>query len=349
MKELIKKNPLVSIIILNYNAGELLVNCVESIIKSEYSNIEIIVVDNNSTDESHIKCKNKFSKIKLIQNKKNFGYCEGNNIGIRSALGEFIVILNPDTIVENNWLISLINAYEENGEGLYQPKIMSLYEKNVIQSTGNFIQLFGFGYARDKGEINSQKRNKIEKIGFASGTCLFTNKIVLEKVGLLDTFIFLYLDDLDLGWRAIQVGIPSFFVPDSTVYHAESYILKWKSKKFYWLERNRKYCILTHYSKKTFYKMLPALIMVEILVFLFYLSKGFIFTKIKADLNIIKNWSHIKNKYNELESLKKIPDKEIIKEFTDEINVPKNVFTKSSKMIFDKIISSLSKKIRSRI
>jgi GT2 family glycosyltransferase len=349
MSKLKLEKPLVSIIILNYNAGELLVNCIKSIIASDYSNIEIIIVDNNSTDQSHLKCKEKFKKIILIANKENFGYCEGNNIGIRKASGEFIIILNPDTIVEKQWINFLIKAYEENGKGLYQPKILSLNEKNVIQSTGNYIQLFGFGYARDKGEENSSKRKNLEKIGFASGTCLFTSKLVFDEIGLLDSFIFLYLDDLDLGWRAKQVGISSFFVPDSVVYHAESYILKWSSKKFYWLERNRKYCILTHFSKKTQNKMIPSLIIVEVLVFFFYLSKGFIFEKIKADMDIFKNRALIKKRYNYLESKKIIKDNEIIKEFTDEIFVPKTVFKKSLRIIFDKIIAKLSKSIRKKI
>ena len=112
MTQFSSENPLVSIIILNYNAGKLLMNCVQSIIKSNYSNFEIILVDNNSTDNSHIECKNENEKIKLIENDENFGYCEGNNIGIRQASGKFIVILNPDTIVDVDWLKFLIQAYE---------------------------------------------------------------------------------------------------------------------------------------------------------------------------------------------------------------------------------------------
>jgi len=191
------KKPLVSIIILNYNAGELLMNCVESVFQTEYSNFEVIVVDNISSDNSHKKCKEKFEKIQLIENSKNFGYCEGNNIGIRKAKGEFIVILNPDTIVESNWLDEFFVAHSKYGDGLYQPKILSLYEKEVLQSTGNMIHLFGFGFARDKGVKDKNQFKEIEKIGYASGTCLFTSSKVLDKIGLLDPFLFLYHDDLD--------------------------------------------------------------------------------------------------------------------------------------------------------
>ena len=77
--------PLVSIIILNYNAGQLILDCLESITKTNHDNLEVIVVDNASIDESHRKCKEKFENIRLIENEKNLGYCEGNNVGIQNA------------------------------------------------------------------------------------------------------------------------------------------------------------------------------------------------------------------------------------------------------------------------
>ena len=75
------------------------------------------------------------------------------------------------------------------------------------------------------------KKILLKKIGYASGTCLFTSKKVLKQVGLLDPFLFLYHDDLDLGWRAAQIGIGSYYVPNSVIYHVESYALKWNAKK----------------------------------------------------------------------------------------------------------------------
>jgi len=342
-------SPLVSIIILNYNAGNLLLNCVDSVFKSTYPNFEVLVVDNISTDNSHVICKEKFEKIHLIKNKENLGYCEGNNVGIRNADGEFIVILNPDTIVEPDWLNHLMSAYSKFGEGLYQPKFFSLNEKLVLQSTGNMLHIFGFGFARDKGKINDKKMESVEKINYASGTCLFTSKIVLDKIGLLDPFLFLYHDDLDLGWRAAQIGINSFYVPQSIIYHAESYSIKWSSKKFYWLERNRKYCLLTHYSKETYSKMRLSLFLIDVCVWLFYLSKGFLGAKIRAELNIFRNRKVIKIKYNQLEKMKIISDKELIKKFPDEIFVPKNVSEPIFNQLFNNILSTLSKKVKKKV
>lgn len=336
-------NPLINIIILNYNAGDLLLNCVESVFKTKYDNYEVIVVDNASKDNSYNRCKEKFEKIRLIENKENLGYCEGNNVGIRQAKGDFIVILNPDTIVEPTWLDELLSAYNKHGEGFYQPKILSLNEKQILQSTGNMLHLFGFGFARDKGVKDDNQYNKVEQIGYASGTCLFTSANVLKKTGLFDSFLFLYHDDLDLGWRGAQIGIKSYYVPSATIYHAESYNLKWSSKKFYWLERNRRYCLLTHYSKKTYHKMLLSLILVDVMVWLVYLSKGFIRSKIRAELDIIKNKEHINKKYRELENKKIISDIELIKFFPDAVFVPKTVSGDINSRIFNSILSMLSK------
>ena len=343
------KEPLVSIIVLNYNAGKLLHSCINSIKKSNYKNFEIIVVDNISSDNSQNECKKRFPEIKLIQNNKNFGYCEGNNIGIRNANGEFIIILNPDTIVESTWIDELFEAYQEFGDGLYQPKILSLNENNVIQSTGNMIHLFGFGFARDKGNKVVDKIEEIEKIGYASGTCLFTSREVVDKIGLLDEFLFLYHDDLDFGWRAAQIGINSYYVPKSKVFHVESYSLKWSSKKFYWLERNRKYCLQTHYSKDTYEKMRYSLMLVDFFVWMFYFSKGFLGVKIKAELDIRKNRKLIEKRHDELENKKTVSDIELIKRFPDEIFVPTNVSQQSMNIKFNSILTKLSKKMKEKI
>ena len=341
--------PLVSIIILNYNAGQILLDCFESVIKTNYDNFEIIIVDNASEDKSYRKCKEKFERTRIIENEKNLGYCEGNNIGIREAKGDYIVILNPDTIVESNCIEELISAYSKFGEGLYQPKILSLNEKQVLQSTGNMLHIFGFGFAKDKGRKDGEGDEEIKKIGYASGTCLFTSRNVLDKVGLLDSFLFLYHDDLDLGWRASQIGINSYYVPKSKIYHVESYSLKWSAKKFYWLERNRKYCLLTHYSKSTYAKMYSSLCLVDLFVWFFYISKGFLGAKIKAELDIRRNRKFIETKYQELEKKKIVPDEKLIQEFPDEIFVPTNVSDNFMNGSFNSVLSKLSKKVKKKI
>ena len=338
-----QKESLVSIIVLNYNAGELLLNCINSLKKSTYTNLEIIVVDNISSDGSQKKCKEKFPEIKLIQNNENLGYCEGNNIGIREAKGEFIVILNPDAIVDSNWLDELILGYETFGDGIYQPKFLTIDNTKIIQSTGNMIQLFGFGYSRNKGDFDDGQSNKPEIINYASGTCLFTTKKIFQKLELFDAFLFAYHDDLDLCWRASLQGINSYYIPKSIVYHPiEGFSFKWSNFKFYLLERNRQYCLLTHYSRKTFFKILPSLIIIDLAVSIFYLKNGIFIQKCKATLNIIKNLGKINRRYKEIQDQRKISDKDIIESFKDEIILPKGVDLED-KFPFNKALQILSR------
>ena len=335
--------PLVSIIILNYNAGNLLLDCVNSIQKTNYENYEIIIVDNNSKDNSHLECAKKFPNICLIENKENFGYCEGNNIGIRKAKGDYVIILNPDTLVDPNWITELILAYEKYGDGLYQPKFLTTTDHNIIMSTGNMINLFGFGFSRSKGDFDQGKFNEHEIIGYASGTCLFSKLKTFKKLNLFDPFLFAYHDDLDLCWRGALIDIPSHYAPKSIVYHPpEGFSFKWSNFKFYLLERNRQYCLLTHYSRGTFFKLLPSLFLVDFFVSIFYLKKGMYSAKIKANFNIIKNWKHINQKYNELQKFRTVADKSIIKSFNDEVDVPKVISTNFYDELFNNFIKNLS-------
>lgn len=340
----IPNNPLVSIVILNYNAGDLLLNCISSIIKSNYKNFEIILVDNLSHDNSHKKCVEYFPEIKLVENKKNLGYCEGNNVGIRICKGELIVILNPDTIVVENWLSELISAYKKYGDGFYQPKFLSMENHSILLSTGQMIQIFGFGFSRSKGDIDIKQHEKIEKIDYASGTCLLTSMNTMKKIGMFQSFLFAFHDDLELCWRGRIQGISSYYVPKSIVYHPrEGYSFKWNSLKFKLMERNRKFCLLTLYDRKTLLKMIPALFLVDMAVSIFYLSKGIIFMKISADFEILKNIKLI-NKIYEQNKLKKIiPDKVLIQQFKSDISVPKWVVDSRVNNIFSKFLTILGK------
>ncbi len=335
---------LVSIIILNYNAGDLLIDCVSSILKSHHKKFEIILVDNISKDNSHKKCKEKFPSINLIENSENLGYCEGNNIGLREAHGKFIAILNPDTIVDPYWLDELLKAYQTNGEGLYQPKFLATTDHSMLLSTGNMIQIFGFGYSRSKGDKDEQLFEKFEQIDYASGTCLFTSNSLIQKIGLFDPFLFAFHDDLELCWRGAIMKINSFYVPKSIVYHPkEGYSFKWNPIKFKLMERNRKYCLLTLYDRSTVMKMLPALLIIDMAVFLFYITRGIGKMKILADLEILRNLKTINRKYAHNQKIKQVSDSELIKQFKNEILVPTWIINQKRNNFFNRFLTSITK------
>ena len=335
---------LVSIVILNYNAGDLLLDCISSIFKSNYKNFEIILVDNVSKDQSHKKCKEKFPNITLIENSENLGYCEGNNVGLQKVNGNFVVILNPDTLVDPYWLDELLKAYKKNGDGLYQPKFLATTDHSMLLSTGQMIQIFGFGYSRSKGDTDNQCFEKLEQIDYASGTCLFTSTLLLKKIGFFDSFLFAFHDDLELSWRAAIMKISSFYVPKSIVYHPrEGYSFKWNPIKFKLMERNRKYCLLTLYDRSTVIKMLPALLIIDIAVFLFYITRGIGKMKILADWEILKNSKTINRKYAQNQKIKQVPDSELIKQFKNELLVPTWIINEKKNNFFNGFLTLITK------
>lgn len=340
---------IISIIIVNYNSGDLIEKCISSILKTKDENFEIIVVDNASVDGSNLKCKKKFPMVKFIQNKKNLGFSEGNNVGIRNAKGDFIVFLNPDTEVEPSWLKQFVKAYDKLGESILQPKILYIENRNIINTAGGSVNIFGIAWMRALGTKDVGQYDHDEQIGYASGACLFISRKTLEKIGFFDPYLFAYHDDLDISWKAAHLQIKSYYIPSSVVYHlgGSPSFKNLSQKKFYLLQRNRWYCLLTHYSRGTFYKILPSLVIIDMVSFLFYLLKDPKIAKIFLIVfkDLIKDRKLINKKYNELESRKSLSDKEILFNFLEmpKYRIPIN---RNKILYFDfmmKVLAKLSK------
>lgn len=337
----------VSIIILNFNGGNYLLNCLESVIKNTFSEIEIILIDNGSTDNSQNICKNKFPKINLIENKTNVGM-GGRNIGLEKAKGEYCVFLDSDTLVTEKWLENLIDSFKTHGPGLYQGKLLDLTNKQIINSAGNMINVFGLGFSRGKGNVDDGQFEKFERISYTSGACTFSSTNIMKKIQV-DPIFFLYHDDLDFGWRANLLSIPSYYEPSTIVYHYGSPNLKWSSQKFYYLERNRWICIKSLYSNETLKKIFPYVILFEIGMFFFLASKGEMISKIKSIFALRSLQSEIKMKKMKNLKDRKVSDQEIIKNFTYEFHFPNNISSGKLRSFMMRVIENLSKKAISRI
>ncbi len=319
------KNPLISIIITNYNGGDLLSQCLESIYNSKYQNFEIILVDNASDDDSHLIAQKKFPKIKLVSNNKNLGSV-GRNSGIKIANGEFVVLLDNDTKVNPIWLDEFLKNYKIHGYGMYQGKLLLMDEPEKINSAGCMINIFGFSFARGTGEIDNGQYDKKVEINFPATACAFLPKKIFEQIGLFDEEFFAYLDDTDFGWRAMKQGIKSFFVPSVIVYHKWSNTTKWSPLKYYLLEKNRQICINTLFSNKTISRLQPFLNFINFGVTRLYQKKGMLSEKKRADEFIEHNKDYLVKKYNEIQNKTIIDDYHIIEKFSDCVPVPEISF-----------------------
>jgi GT2 family glycosyltransferase len=339
---------LVSIIILNYNGGNHLMDCVKSIDETKFHKYEIILIDNNSSDNSHIICKEKFPQIKLIQNKENLGM-SARNMGIESAKGNYIVFLDYDTQVASNWLEIFFDSYKKHGDGLYQPKLLEKERHEIINSAGNMINVFGLAYSRGKGEVDAGQYDKFEEISYTAGACTFTSSSIMKKIGEVDAIFFAYHDDVDYGWRAQLLGIKSFYEPRVIVYHHGSPTLQWSPIKFFYLERNRWICLLTLYSRKTIVKILPFLILVEIGMLGFFLRKNMGMAKIKSLFSVIKLHGKMAERYKMMARKRILSDKEVVKSFVNDFWLPLNTKSKNAATSANSFISALSSYARKLI
>ncbi|ASJ03593.1 glycosyl transferase [Thermococcus profundus] len=264
-----------SVIIVTYNHKEYLKECLGSVLMNDP--LEVIVVDNGSTDGTVELIEKEFPQIKLIKSSRNLGYGGGNNLGVRHARGEYVVILNPDTKVEKNWLEELLNPLTKSEHLITTPKIL-LYDGSAINTVGNIVHFTGLTFTR--GYLESpEKYSKPEYLSGISGACFAMLREDYLKLGGFDENFFAYNEDGEFSWRAHAWGFRILYVPTAVVYH--DYELKVPPEKIYHLEKGR-YIILRKYlGWRELLLILPSLIMTEILTWGYSILNGISGVKFK--------------------------------------------------------------------
>ena len=248
-------HPKVFIIILNWNGLKDTLECLESVFKLDYPNFEVIVVDNGSTDNSVEVIRKAYPQVILIENKKNLGYAEGNNVGIRYALkhgADYVWLLNNDTVVDADALKNLVKVAEKNENvGILGSKIYYYDKPNIICFAGATIDWEkGTSPHIGDGEIDKGQYDAIKEVDRVTGCSMLVKKEVCETIGLLDENFFLYVEEVDWCVRAKKAGFKCMIVPDSKVYHKISISVKKISNfyKTYYMNRNFLYLIKKNHS-----------------------------------------------------------------------------------------------------
>lgn len=238
-------NPKVFIIILNFNSFEDTKECLISLQEIDYSNYEIVVVDNSSTDSSYEKLKKEFCEYNIIKCNENLGYANGNNIGIKYALekgADYVCILNNDVVVENNFLTKIIKIMEESKDiGLAGPCICNYEDKNIIQAMGANINLYsGLTQGKYKGYRYNDIPHRDALVDYLGGACFVCRKEVFEKIGLIPENYFLFFEETEFCYKAGKKGYKLLCVYESKIYHkGSSTISKYNGLSYYFLNRNR--------------------------------------------------------------------------------------------------------------
>ncbi len=265
-------NPKVCIIILSWNRKSDTIEILRSLSKSTTSGfiLEIVVVDNASIDGTTEAIKNIFPKVKIITNKKNLGFAEGNNVGMQYGLKnnfDYIALLNNDTLVDKNLIQNIFLEHQKDPRvGAISPKIyfakgfefhQDRYKESekgkVIWYAGGLIDWDNvYGSNRGVDEVDNEKFNKTEETDFATGCFVMYKRKALEETGLYDKRYFAYMEDTDHSQRMKKAGWKVLYCPDGIMWHKVSQSSKIGGElNDYYFTRNRMLFGLEYASLRT--------------------------------------------------------------------------------------------------
>ena len=215
--------PRVTALVLNWNGARVVGDCLRSLLAQDYPALDILVVDNASTDDSAAIIRRDFPTIRLHVNEKNLGFGGGNNVGIRLAETPYVLLVNNDTVCQPDVVRRLVEAVATDPRvGSATPCIV-LYATGKVDATGIVVCPDGLALGRGRGESPEAMREPAETFYASDCLCLYRRAMLdalrLPDGELYDEDFFAYADETDMGWRAQRQGWKSLYVPAATVYH----------------------------------------------------------------------------------------------------------------------------------
>ena len=315
----------VSIIIPHHNGIEVLSECLDSLFQSTYPNIEVIVVDNGSSDDSVDWLKTNHSQVIVIENDKNLGYAGGCNVGALAASGEYLLFLNNDTIHNPDFVELLADFLDLNFKvAAVQPKILNYFHKDQFDyagGAGGWLDVLGYPFARGRVflecEIDSGQYDKIRPIFWASGTAIMVRKMVFDAVDGFDSVFFAHQEEIDLCWKFHLLEKEVWSIPNAVVFHKNAVTLPMFSKRKQYLNhRNSLLMVLTNFSLPLTLYIAPirfSLEFVAILYSLIYLDLKHFFGILHALFWIFLHPHVIFKRRKLVKKIRKIEDKRILR------------------------------------
>ena len=324
------KEPLVSIVIVHYNGKDFLNRCLNSVLKTNYSRFEVILVDNGSSDGSLEAVNEVFvydRRLKIVKNDANVGVAKANNIGIGHAKGKYVVLLNDDTVVETQWISELVRVMENDVSiAAAQSKLLLMDHPTLYDCAGLFLDYDGRTHGRGDSTRDIGQYDKVEEIFTSKSAAMIIRKDVLRKIGLIDSTYFLYYDETDLCWRFWLAGYKVVYVPSSVVYHkgggtVQKEISKQVFFQVYLFNRNRITTLLKNYEIRNLIRYLVPWLTFEIGGIMFEGLKGYRRSSILSSLAraeaILWNLRNLRSTWRKRlyvqKIVRRVPDSEVMR------------------------------------
>ncbi len=209
-----------SVVIPNWNGERFLATCLGALNKQTLPELEVIVVDNGSSDGSCAFIKAEYPAARLMELGENRGFTGACNIGMGAAAGDYIALLNNDTEVDPQWAAAIVNAFEARPEiGIVASKMLLFDQRDRLHTAGDIFTTDGRAGNRGVWELDCGQYDRGEFVFSACGGAAAYRKSMLEDIGLLDDDFFFSLEDIDLAWRAQLAGYKVWYAPAAIVYH----------------------------------------------------------------------------------------------------------------------------------
>jgi hypothetical protein len=288
--------PTVSVLIVNWNGRRWLESCLPALAEQHFRQFEIIVVDNASEDDSVAWLAEHWPEVRVLTQSQNTGFASANNRGIEAARGSWIATLNNDTVVEADWLASLVAAADGPEVGMVASLVVFWDDPDRVDAAGIEVDVSGMAWNRGHGRPVEEVPAPIEVFGPNAAAALYRRQMLAE-IGAFDEEFFAYYEDVDLAWRARRAGWRCRYAPAAVVRHWHSATggqLPWL--KSYLISRNKLWTLTKNYDGRHLLVRLPFIALVDLAALLYRLATDRNLAPLKGRLAALRGLARMRAK-----------------------------------------------------
>ncbi|MEB0032617.1 glycosyltransferase family 2 protein [Undibacterium sp. RTI2.1] len=274
----IPRDPKVTVIIVNWNGGDLLLRCLTDLLAQTYAPHEVIVIDNASTDGSGQAAAKQFSQIRVVDAGSNLGFAAGNNLAVSLASKEstWIALINPDAFPESDWLKALVDAAVSNPQfAIFGSRLMDANSPSLLDGIGDIYHMSGLPWREAHGQVLKASMLAQKEIFSTCAAAGLYRRDIFEEIGGFDEDYFCYLEDVDLGFRYQLLGHRCLYVPDSVANHVGSALTGKRSDfSIYHGHRNLVWTFVKNMPGVLFWPLLPLHLLLNLTSIIYFAAQG---------------------------------------------------------------------------